>query len=220
MKAFLKRFFVGVFVVVLTGIAFWVMRSGCFSAHQPLNEAGTPPHFDPHLSVLLTQQKKQKVVLNAAMETHCSGPRSPAPLDSLSEAEQRSFPGSIIVEATEIEGPQRDQKIRLRILKTHFKYPFVRTEELIDEQGVINRAEMVADHFLVTLPSDTTPEIFLKKMGLQATLITRVTPDAPLYRVDLVSSSLSALPRALQKGSEVPAALCEPDFINHTQVYP
>jgi hypothetical protein len=76
---------------------------------------------------------------------------------------------------------------------------------------------MVADHFLVTLPAGTTPEAFFKKMGLQATMITRVTPDAPLYRVDLNSSSLNALPRALEKGSEVPGAVCEPDLINHAQ---
>jgi subtilisin family serine protease len=80
--------------------------------------------------------------------------------------------------------------------------------------------EMVADHFLVTLPPETTPEAFLKKLGLQATLITRVTSDASLYRVDLTTPSLDALPRSLKKGVEVPGALCEPDLINHTQAIP
>ena len=97
----------------------------------------------------------------------------------------------------------------------NFKYSFIRTEELIDAHSVITRVEMVADHFLVTLPSGTTPEVFLKKMGLQATMITRVTPDALLYRVDLVSASLNALPRGLEKGSEVPGVICEPDLIAH-----
>ncbi len=217
MKAILKRFFVGVFIVALSGIAFWIMRSGLFSQHQALNEVAKPKSFDPHLSVLIIQKSKEVGSLAgsqqiAASVSHCAA----APLDSLSESELRSFPGATVVEATEIAGPEPDQKIRLRILKTNFKYPFIRAEELIDQHGVINRTEMVADHFLVTLPSGVTPEAFLKKMGLQASLITRVTPDAPLYRVDLISSSLSALPRALEKGSEVPGVVCEPDFIAHS----
>ena len=188
------------------------MRPGGFSPHPPLNAA--PKAFDPHLSVLITQQEKQK----------CSGSQNlpvshqaPAPLDRPSEEELREFPGASVVEAMEIEGPESDQKIRLRILKTNFKYPFIRTEEIIDQQGVLSRVEMVADHFLVTLPPETTPEGFLRTLGLQANFITRITPDAPLYRVDLISSSLNALPRALKKGSEISGASCEPDLINHTQ---
>lgn len=217
MKAILKRFFVGVFIIALSGVAFWVMRSGFFAPHQALNESAKPKAFDPHLSVLALRQQKQQVPSVSSRQATSLPHHVPAPLDSLSEAEQHFFPGAVVVEATEIAGPEPDQKIRLRILKTNFKYPFIRTEELIDEQGVITRAEMVADHFLVTLPPGTTPEAFLKKMGLQANLITRVTPDAPLYRVDLISQSLSALPRGLEKGAEVPGALCEPDLINHTQ---
>lgn len=215
MKTIIKRFFVGVFIIALSLIAFWVMRSGAFSPHQSLNAAAAPKSFNPHLSVLLGQQ--QKVSSNPAPSMPTAHHRAPAPLDHLTKEEERFFPGGSVVEATEIEGPESDQKIRLRILKTHFKYPFIRTEEFIDQQGVINRVEMVADHFLVTLPPGTTAEVFLKKMGLQATLITRVTPDAPLYRVDLISSSLNALPRALEKGMEVPGAVCEPDFMNHIQ---
>ncbi|MBM3856569.1 MAG: hypothetical protein FJ390_01235 [Verrucomicrobia bacterium] len=220
MKAILKRFFVGVFIIALSGVAFWVMRSGAFSPHQPLNATAAAKAFDPHLSVLLAQQQKQKVLSKISPSVPAAHHRVSAPLDHLSEEEERSFPGGIVVEATEIEGPEADQKIRLRILKTHFKYPFIRTEELIDQQGVITRAEMVADHFLVTLPPGATPEAFLKKMGLQASLITRVTPDASLYRVDLNSSSLSTLPHGLEKGAEVPGAICEPDFIAHSYLVP
>lgn len=217
MKEILKRFFVGVFIVALSLIAFWVMRSGAFSPHQPLNTTTTAKTFDPRLSVLLEQQQKQKISTATFPSTPAAHHQTPAPLDHLSEEEERSFPGGSVVEATEIEGPEADQKLRLRILKTNCKYPFIRVEELIDQQGVITRAEMVADHFLVTLPPNITPEAFLKKMGLQATLITRVTPDAPLYRVDLVSPSLNALPRGLEKGSNILGATCEPDFISHLQ---
>jgi hypothetical protein len=214
MKNILLRLLVAVFIMVLILVAFWVMRSGVFSPHHSLNAA--PKSFDPRLSVLMTQQQKQTLSSTVSPHRRSSG-GVPAPLDHLSEEEERYFPGAVVVEAAESEGPEADQKIRLRILKTNFKYPFIRTEELIDQQGVLSRAEMVADHFLVTLPTGTTPEAFFKKMGLQATLITRVTPDAPLYRVDLNSSSLNALPRSLEKGSEVPGAVCEPDLINHTQ---
>lgn len=217
MKNILLRLLVGVFVIVLSLVAFWVTRPGFFSPHHSLNAA--PKAFDPHLSVLITQQQKQTLSATVAPQPRASG-GAPAPLDHPSEEELRHFPGAVVVEAAELEGPEADQKIRLRILKTHFKYPFIRTEEVIDQQGVLSRAEMVADHFLVTLPPETTPEAFLKKLGLQATLITRVTSDASLYRVDLTASSLNALPRGLEKGSEVPGALCEPDLINHTQVIP
>jgi hypothetical protein len=217
MKAILKRLLVGVFIFVLSLLAFWVMHTGVFSPRRSLNDAAASKPFDPRLSVLMTQQQKQSVASTVSQHAPTSSHRRlPAPLDHLSEEEEHSFPGGVVVEATEIEGPESDQKIRLRILKTHFKYPFVRTEELIDQQGVINRVEMVADHFLVTLPPGIAPETFLKKMGLQATLITRVTPNAPLYRVDLSSSSLSALPRGLEKGSELPGASCEPDLMSHT----
>ena len=217
MKNILLRLLVAVFIMVLILVAFWVTRPGFFSPHHSLNAA--PKAFDPHLSVLITQQQKQKLSSTVSPEPHASA-GVPAPLDRPSEDELRHFPGAIVVEAAEVEGPEADQKIRLRILKTNFKYPFIRTEELIDQQGVLSRAEMVADHFLVTLPLGTTPEAFLKKLGLQATLITRVTSDASLYRVDLTSSSLNALPRGLEKGSEVPGALCEPDLMNHTQDIP
>jgi hypothetical protein len=73
---------------------------------------------------------------------------------------------------------------------------------------------MVADHFLVTLSPEIAAEDFYKKLGPQASLITRLASDSSLYRVDLVSSSLSALPRALEKGSQVVGALCEPDLLS------
>ncbi len=217
MKAILKRFFVGVFIVAMSLIAFWVMRANFFSPHQALNKLTKPKPFDPRLSILALGLQKQKAPSVSLQQTTSEQHHGPAPLDSASEAEQHFFPGAIVVEATEIAGPESDQKIRIRILKTNFKYPFIRTEELIDQQGVISRVEMVANHFLVTLPPGIAPEAFLKKMGLQASFITRLMPDASVYRVDLISQSLSALPRGLEKGSEIPEAVCEPDLINHVQ---
>ena len=78
----------------------------------------------------------------------------PAPLNEPSEEELREFPGAIVVEASETEGPEPCQKIHIRPLKTHFKYPLIRTKEVVDtaKNSVVTREEMVATHFLVTLP--------------------------------------------------------------------
>ncbi|MBX9578422.1 MAG: hypothetical protein K2W97_08120 [Chthoniobacterales bacterium] len=56
----------------------------------------------------------------------------PAPLNKLSEEELREFPGATVVEASETVGPKPGQKIHFRLLKTHFKYPLIRTKEVVD----------------------------------------------------------------------------------------
>src|SRR3990167_4313600 len=153
-------------------------------------------------------------------------PLVPSPLDHPSEEELKRFPGAIVVEAVEVNGPEPGQKIWLRILKTHFKYPFLRTEEVIDtgKNSVMMREEMVADHLLVTLPEGTDPEAFLKNFGPQGISIVRVTPDAPLYRLNLVDASLSGLPEALdQVVATTPPntkLIGEPDFICQTLQIP
>lgn len=152
---------------------------------------------------------------------HARQLRPPAALDHLSEEEAREFPGAIIMESSEIEGPQPGQKTRARLLKTHFKYPMIRTEEIIDDktQQLVGRAEMAADHLLVTLSDGMDPQQFLKQCGSSVTAITRVTADAPLYRVDLKSASLDSLPAVLQqmKANHISA---EPDVIAHSYLVP
>jgi|GEM_PF-5102606 len=59
MKAILLGLLVAVFIMVLILVAFWVTRPGFFSPHHSLNAA--PKAFDPHLSVQITQQQKQKL---------------------------------------------------------------------------------------------------------------------------------------------------------------
>lgn len=146
----------------------------------------------------------------------------PAPLDHLSEEEASSFPGAIVVEAKEIDGPEPGEKTRLRILKTECKYPMLRTEEVIDaaHNNVLSRAEMAADHFLVTLPKNEDPNLFFKKMGSQAVQMTRVTDATPLYRVDLASASLDALPQALQQSDGATRGIGEADFMLHERKTP
>lgn len=139
------------------------------------------------------------------------------PLDQPTLQELHEFPGATVLEAAEVEGPQENQKTRLHLLKTDFKYPYIRTEEVIDTKNnaIVMRQEMLADHFLVTLPPQENPETFLKTMGNQATSIVRVTEDAPLYQVKLASSSLEALPAALRGASRASAGISEPDGILH-----
>ena len=144
-------------------------------------------------------------------------PLEPSPLNELSAAELRQFPGSIVLEASEKEGPEPGQKIRSRILKTHFKYPNIRTEEIIDvkNHSVVMRQEMVADHFLVTLASGEDPQKIFNNLGDQVTSMSRVTQNASLYRVELTSPSLEALPTALQASTQATTGTSEPDGIIH-----
>lgn len=142
----------------------------------------------------------------------------PSPLNEPSAKELREFPGAIVTEASEIEGPEPGEKTRLRILKTHFKYPNIRTEEIINAKNnsVVLRQEMVADHFLVTLAPNENPETFFKSMGDQVTSMVRVTGDAPLYRVELAeTASLNALTAALATSAQITSGVGEPDGIIH-----
>lgn len=167
------------------------------------------------------QKKEALAVLTHAVPCQKAQLRSPAPGDHLSEEEISEFPGAIIVESSEIEGPQPGQKMRLRLLKTHFKYPMIRTEEIIDSKTgrLVMRAEMVADHLLVTLPQGTDPQEFLRQHHSWIKEIVRVTPGAALYRVDLKGSSLNALPLALQQMKEEKIA-AETDVIAHSYLVP
>jgi hypothetical protein len=126
------------------------------------------------------------------------------------------------VESAQVDGPQPGEKTRLRILKTNFKYPLIRTEEVVDEKNnsVVMREEMVASHLLVTLAEGEDPQEFLKKMGPLATSIVKVNSSAPLYRLNLLSSNLEALPEALEKSPSATAGIGEPDFLSHLHKMP
>ncbi len=126
------------------------------------------------------------------------------------------------MESAQVDGPQPGEKTRLRILKTNFKYPLIRTEEVVDEKNnsVVMREEMVASHLLVTLAEGEDPQEFLKKMGPLATSIVKVNSSAPLYRLNLLSSNLEALPEALEKSPSATAGIGEPDFLSHLHKMP
>lgn len=150
-------------------------------------------------------------------------PDSASPMDRPSAEELKRFPGSTVKQSAQVSGPGPNQTTRVRLLETDFKYPNLRTEEVIDTATgqVILREEMVATHVLVTLSEGEDPTAFLAKMGTQATTIERVTPEVPLYRVHLTAVSLEALPNALDTAVAQPSASAvEPDYVRQAILVP
>jgi subtilisin family serine protease len=144
-------------------------------------------------------------------------------MDRPSAEELKRFPGSTVKQSAQVSGPGPNQTTHVRILETDFKYPNLRTEEVVDTATgqVILREEMVATHVLVTLSEGEDPAAFLAKMGTQATTIERVTPDVPLYRVHLTAVSLESLPNALDTAAAQPSVLAvEPDYVRQAILVP
>jgi subtilisin family serine protease len=144
-------------------------------------------------------------------------------MDRPSAEELKRFPGSTVKQSAQVSGPGPNQTTRVRLLETDFKYPNLRTEEVVDTATgqVLLREEMVATHVLVTLADGEDPAAFLAKMGVQATTMERVTLDAPLYRLHLASLSLEALPNALEDATAQPSVLAvEPDYVRQAILVP
>lgn len=130
-----------------------------------------------------------------------------------SEEELQCFPGASVVEAAEVEGPEANQSTHVKILKTDFKCPLVRSEEVIDKATgkIVARQEMAADHLLMTLPRGQDPAAFLANAGVQAAGISQLVPGEPIYYVTLTLSTIASLPEALKLLSDVGT----PDMIHY-----
>ena len=148
----------------------------------------------------------------------------PAPLHELSEEEKYNFRGARILESREFQEPQLHATIRQRILDTGFKYPYIRTEEMIDPDtgNLIARLEMVANQIVVTLPKEKDPNTFLKEFGSYATAIIPISKSLPIYQLTLNQTSLESLPSALQEIRKYAAQgiFGEPDHIAHACAAP
>ena len=145
------------------------------------------------------------------------------PLQGKTSSEQVSkhFPTASVLDASETEQPLIHQKIRNKILKTNFKYPYIRTEESLDlttAAPIGKEVAMVADHLLVTLAPGETPTHFLKQLDLPKASLEKVPVKAALYRLKLRTHSLDAVPAALQKIASKHLAVInsEPDYICST----
>jgi subtilisin family serine protease len=207
-------------------LAAFAWKRGFFSCEKKKSPIATSSSSGKNISVIGQKYSKQSSTNQSNESTSLQARRTipivPAPLDHLSDQELQEFPGGRVVESAQIDGPEPGEKTRLRILKTNFKYPLIRTEEVVDEKNnsVVMREEMVASHLLVTLAEGEDPQEFLKKMGSLATSIVKVNSSAPLYRLNLLSSNLEALPEALEKSTSATAGIGEPDFLSHLHKIP
>ena len=153
-------------------------------------------------------------------------PIVPSPLDRPSEDEVRRFPVAKVTLSAEVPGPGPGQSTRVRILATDFKYPNIRTEEIVDQTTgqVLTREEMVADHVLVTLRDGEDPTALLDALNLAEASLEAVSPDpaVPLYRLQLPSATLEALPTVLAALDKAPGSVvsAEPDFIRQGLLVP
>jgi|GEM_PF-920130 len=154
-------------------------------------------------------------------------PYPPAPLYELSEQEGTEFPGARVVDAVESESGCFMVRQRLLDVSTSFKYPYIKTEELLDKESkkLISRLEMVANQFLIVLPEETPPDQFLKDLGKEALSIRRISQSEPIYAVTLSEAFLDSLPKALKKIENVNersegTLMGEPDYIGHAAQRP
>ena len=151
-------------------------------------------------------------------------PMAATPLNVISKEEEKRFPGAKVVSSAEVAGPGAGQVTRVRILETDFKYPFLRTEEVVDQTSgqVISREEMVANHVLVTLKDGEDPGALIAALGATDVQLERVSPDAPLYRLHLGEATLQAVPAALDALDERASMvqMAEPDFIRQSLLAP
>jgi hypothetical protein len=150
-------------------------------------------------------------------------PEQASPMDRASADELRRFPTAKVLKSGSFSGPGPDQTTRVRILDTDFKYPYVRTEEVIQQSTgeVLLREEMVADHLLVTLEEGQDPAMLLESMGDGVSSVERVSTDVPLFRVHLSSLSMEALPTKLDlAGEQVIVVSAEPDYIRQGLLVP
>ena len=207
-------------------LAAFAWKCGFFFCEKKKSPVATSCAAQKNISVIGHKYFKQSNANqsngSASLQARRTIPIVPAPLDHLSDQELQEFPGGTVVESAQVDGPEPGEKTRLRILKTNFKYPLIRTEEVVDEKNnsVVIREEMVASHLLVTLAEGEDPQKFLKKMGSLATSIVKVNSNAPLYRLNLLSSKLESLPEALEKSTSATAGIGEPDFLSHLHKMP
>lgn len=150
-------------------------------------------------------------------------PEQASPMDRASVEELRRFPTAKVLKSGSFSGPGPDQTTLVRILDTDFKYPYVRTEEVIQQSTgeVLLREEMVADHLLITLENGQDPAMLAESLGDGVSSVERVSSDVPLFRVHLSSPTLESLPTKLDlAGDQDTVVAAEPDYIRQGLLVP
>lgn len=180
-----------------------------------------------NLSLLTSKnffKEKSKKSIHGLFTPSIACSKNPAPLYLLSEQEKQQFPGASVIQASEVDGPNLGEKTRIRILKTDLKYPYIRTEEVVNTTSgmLVRRSEMVADHLLVRLPAGENPEHFLNELDSDATGLERITNKDSLYRLQLASHDVATFTRVsseLQQ-KQISNLSVEPDYVTHALVTP
>ncbi|MCF7729983.1 MAG: S8 family serine peptidase [Chthoniobacterales bacterium] len=92
--------------------------------------------------------------------------------DHLSEEEEEYYPQSTIISSYEYDGPEENQRTRVRVLKTKGiyqdnKHRYIRTEETIDKETgyvITHFGESIANHLLLDLPEGMSAKDFISKL--------------------------------------------------------
>lgn len=142
---------------------------------------------------------------------------SEMPTLSVASGQLSDFPNAIVLETAELYDPACNETTRIKILQTDFKYPFVRSEEVIDENTgqVVDHEEMIADHLLVSLPQGEDPTTFFNNLPPEVTSIIPITHGRPSYILQLASPSIASLPQLLDTLAADQKIIVEPDIVHH-----
>lgn len=205
------RYIFSLFIIFLfLGLGFFFKKINFFDQKQ--NRCSATP---------LTGRNNLRVIKRNG---RVSPAKNPAPLNIPSEQELADFPDARVIEYSETEGPEPGQKKRQRILETKFKYPYIRTEEIINDASscLLSRTEMVADHLLVRLAPEIDPVLFLGECGPETVSLERVTTHDYLYRLKLSDPSLKTWAHVFKTVAAFSnmAQFGEPDFICHARLTP
>ena len=130
----------------------------------------------------------------------------------------RKFPFSRLVDK------YRDptQLKETRILKTMFKYPFIRVEEELHPDGTVkNRTEMVADHLQVTLKDKKYAQNFYddfqqfnQSSGLNISIKEYAGTVDCLLQFKQSSASCEFLPKSLKEFLDKHECTYDPDYLS------
>ena len=82
------------------------------------------------------------------------------------EEDLQQFPGARVIDVDEIDASEPGQKIRRRVLKTNFRYPYIRIEEVVEATTglVTDRQVVIANYLLVTLKEGDSSEDFYHQL--------------------------------------------------------
>lgn len=219
-----KSFFL-VAILLLAGAVFFTSKRGprgAISLHRA-NQGSSQKKTDSAAARTIPRQ--------ASFRPVASGKSAPGP----NWASRRSLPStsrfrnSTVIASRETL-LENNEIVRVEILKTEMKYPFIRVEShlrkdpITGEEKLLVAYEAVADHVMVSLqPGKTEADLLAAIEAVHGTIRSNLELDfAPTYLVALPEPTLDAVPDAV-KQLGVFKDLCrvvEPDGVEHASAVP